>query len=235
MVWRHQAFWEGARAAVPIYAGFLAITFALGIAAHARGLSSGEVLLMSAVVFAAPAQFPAIELLPLGGHATQILLGTIFINLRFAVMSFALAPHFARVRTAMLALGAQFISLSTFALSFLRFQRQSAFDNFPYFLGVAIPSYICYLMGTVVGYHFGFRIPGGFEEGIRFIFPAYLSALLASELRDRGSVLLVAVAFLATPMVETLVPGWGLILTAVMVATGAVGLEEWWESASRSS
>jgi hypothetical protein len=28
------------------------------------------------------------------------------------------------------------------------------------------------------------------------------------------------------------VPGWGLILNAVIVATGAIGVEIWWESRS---
>ncbi|MFQ5656946.1 MAG: AzlC family ABC transporter permease [Candidatus Methylomirabilales bacterium] len=228
-------FWEGARAAIPVCFGFLGITFALGIAAHARGLSAGELFLMSAVVFAAPAQFPAVELLPLGGQALQILVGTFFINLRFSLMSFTLAPYFKRVRASLLMPAAHLISVSTFAVSFLRFQRAPAPDNFIYFLGVAVPSYTCYLVGTMVGYHFGVGVPGGFEAGIQFIFPAYLTALLAAELRERQAILLVVVAFLTTPLVERLLPGWGLILNAVVVATAAIGVEAWWESKSASS
>jgi predicted branched-subunit amino acid permease len=165
----------------------------------------------------------------------QILLSTLFINFRFAVMSFALVPHLKRLRTGGLMVGAQLVTMSTFAVCFLRFQRRSDHDNFIYFLGVAIPSYICYLMGTVVGYHFGVRIPAGFDEGISLIFPAYLTALLAAELRERRSIVVVGVAFLATPVVETLVPGWGLILNAIVVATAAIGVEAWWESALPSS
>lgn len=232
---RLASFREGARAAIPVCFGFFAITFTLGIAAHARGLPPGELLLMSAVVFAAPAQFPAIELLPLGGQAVQILLGTFFINLRFAVMSFALVPYFRRVRKAGLVLGAHLISVSTFSFSFLRFQRKSDDDTFAFFLGVAIPSYACYLVGTAVGYYFGVQIPAGFEEAIHFIFPAYLTAILAAELRERRSVLVVGVAFLTTPVFERLFPGWGLILNALVVATGAVGMETWVESTSPSS
>lgn len=225
-------FREGARAAIPVCFGFFGITMALGIAAHAAGLSLGETVLMSAVVFAAPAQFPAIDLLPLTGQAVQILLSTFVINLRFAIMSFTLAPHFGRVRKAALMPAAHLISVSTFAVSFLGFQKKSVQDKFLYFLGVAIPSYTCYVLGTAVGYLFGVRIPGGFEEGIQFVFPAYLSALLAAELKERQTILLVGVAFLTTPVVERLVPGWGLILNAVIVATGAIGVEIWWESRS---
>ncbi|MFQ5803415.1 MAG: AzlC family ABC transporter permease [Candidatus Methylomirabilales bacterium] len=225
-------FREGARAAIPVCFGFFGITMALGIAAHAAGLSLGEAVLMSGVVFAAPAQFPALELIPLGGQAVQILLSTFVINIRFAIMSFTLAPHFGRVRKAALMPAAHLISVSTFAVSFLGFQKKPVQDKFMYFLGVAIPSYTCYLLGTAVGYLFGVRIPAGFEEGIQFVFPAYLSALLAVELKERQSILLVMVAFLTTPVVERLVPGWGLILNAVIVATGAIGVEIWWESRS---
>jgi predicted branched-subunit amino acid permease len=232
---RIASFAEGARAAIPICFAFFAITFTLGITAHAAGLPSGELLLMSVVVFAGPAQFPAVDLLPLGGHGLQILVSTVFINLRFSVMGFALAPHFKRVRTAGLTLGAQLVTGSTFAVSFLRFQRRSGEDNFIYFLGVAIPSYACYLAGTVVGYYFGVGIPSGFDEAIQFIFPAYLAALLASELRERRMIVVAGVAFLATPLAERLVPGWGLIVNAIVVATGAIGVEAWWESTSQSS
>ncbi len=229
---RLATFREGARAAIPVCFGFFGITIALGIAAHAGGLSLGEGVLMSAVVFAAPAQFPALELLPLGGQAMQILVSTFVINLRFAVMSFALAPHFQRVRRAVLMPAVHLISVSTFAVSFLRFQQKSVQDRFFYFLGVAIPSYTCYLLGTAVGYLFGVRIPGGFEEAIQFVFPAYLTAILAAELKERQAILLVTVAFLTTPVFERLVPGWGLILNAVIVATATIGMERWLESRS---
>lgn len=229
------SFAEGARAAIPVCFALFAISFTLGITAHAAGLPAGELLLMSAAVFAGPAQFPAVDLLPSGGQALQILVSTMFINLRFAVMGFALAPHFKRVRTAGLTLGAQLVTASTFAVSFLRLQRQSGEDNFIYFLGVGMPSYTCYLAGTVVGYYFGVGIPSGFDEGIQFIFPAYLAALLASELRERWVIAVAGVAFLTTPVIERLIPGWGLIVNAVVVATAAIGVEVWWEGTSQSS
>lgn len=230
-----QAWWEGAQAAIPICVAFFAITFTLGIAAHASGVTLVEILLMSVVVFAGPAQFPAVDLLPLVGHGLQIILGTFFINLRFAIMSFALSPHFKGIRKGAMLLGAQFISLSTFAVSFLRYQRRSDETNLVFFLGVAIPGYTVYLLGTMLGYLVGLRIPAGFEEGIRFVFPGYLTAILAAELRELRTILLVVVAFLTTPLFEAAIPGWGLIVNAAVVATVAVGVETWWESASPSS
>jgi predicted branched-subunit amino acid permease len=100
---------------------------------------------------------------------------------------------------------------------------------------VAIPSYTVYLLGTVLGYLVSFGIPTGFEEGIRFIFPSYLTAILAAELREPRAILLVVTAFMTTPLCEAAVPGWGLIVNAAVVATVAVGVETWLGNASPSS
>ena len=93
-------FREGIKAAVPIWVAYISTSFALGISAKAYGLSPGEILLMSALVFASPAQFAALEPLASGKPALQILLITFLINLRFLVMSAAIAPYFGRVRRA---------------------------------------------------------------------------------------------------------------------------------------
>ena len=54
-------FREGVMAAVPIWIAFVPFSFALGVAAETHGLSLGEVVLMSALVYAGPAQFAALK------------------------------------------------------------------------------------------------------------------------------------------------------------------------------
>ena len=49
-------FREGVKAAIPVWVAYISTSFALGIAAKAYGLNLGEIVLMSALVFAAPAQ-----------------------------------------------------------------------------------------------------------------------------------------------------------------------------------
>ena len=55
------SFREGVKAAVPIWIAYISTSLTLGIAAKAYGLQVGEIVLMSALVFAAPAQFAALE------------------------------------------------------------------------------------------------------------------------------------------------------------------------------
>ncbi|MEK7378770.1 MAG: AzlC family ABC transporter permease [Candidatus Binatota bacterium] len=54
-------FREGVKAAIPVWIAYISTSFALGISAKAYGLNLGEIVLMSALVFAAPAQFAALE------------------------------------------------------------------------------------------------------------------------------------------------------------------------------
>ena len=89
-------FREGVKAAIPIWIAFVPYSFALGIAAKAHGLQLGETVLMSTLVYAGPAQFAALEPLASGKPALQIFLTTFLINLRFLVMSAAIAPYGSR-------------------------------------------------------------------------------------------------------------------------------------------
>lgn len=192
------SFREGVKAAIPIWIAFIPSSFALGVAAKAHGLNLGEIVLMSALVYAGPAQFAAVEPLGAGKPAVQILLATLLINLRFLPMSTALAPYFRRVARARLFLAAHFISASSFVLPYLRFQREerallsqpssegvqeNGERNLGFFLGVGMTSFSVWVAGTAVGYWAALRVPPGFEEGMKFILPGYFACMLATEMR----------------------------------------------------
>src|SRR3989338_211542 len=144
------SFREGVKAAIPIWIAYISTSLTLGIAAKAYGLQVGEIVLMSALVFAAPAQFAALEPLASGKPVFQILLTTFLINLRFLVMSAAIVPYFGRVRRSTLLLSSHLISISTFIIPYVHFQKQSGETepagaredqgrrNFQYFFGLAL-------------------------------------------------------------------------------------------------
>src|SRR3989338_1009401 len=118
------SFREGVKAAIPIWIAYISTSLTLGIAAKAYGLQVGEIVLMSALVFAAPAQFAALEPLASGKPAVQIFLVTFLINLRFLVMSAAIAPYFGRIKRAALLCSSHMISISTFIIPYVHFQKE---------------------------------------------------------------------------------------------------------------
>lgn len=150
-------FREGVRAAIPVWIAYVTTAFTLGVAAKAHGLHVLEIVLMSALVFAAPAQFAALEPLASGKPALQILLTTFLINLRFLVMSAAIARYFSRVKRTTLILCSHFISISTFILPYVHFQKlpsgsndtgESGRENLHYFLGMALTSFAVWVLSV---------------------------------------------------------------------------------------
>lgn len=233
------SFRAGVKAAIPIWIAYISTSFTLGIAAKAYGLHMGEIVLMSALVFASPAQFAALEPLASGKPALQILLITFLINLRFVVMSATIAPYFGRVRRAALFFASHLISISTFIIPYVHFQKQPreqvgadaieewGRSNFHYFLGLAATSISVWVAGTGFGYWAALHVPPGFEEGLKFMLPGYFACLLAVDLKGKGALLIGVASFLAAVPGALLNTNWGWLVTALAIGTAGWGIEKW--------
>ena len=237
---RSSPFRDGAKAAIPVWMAFIPVSFALGVAAKTYGLHLWEILLMSALVYAGPAQFAALEPLASGKSALQVLLMTVLINLRFVVMSAALAPYFRRVKRITLLLSLQLLSASSFVLPYAHFRQDSRSlsleetgRNLQYFVGVGLTSFSVWVLGSGLGYWAALRIPAGFEEGLRILLPAYFASLLTSELRGRTALLIGITGAVAAVPGALLNATWGWLGTAFVIATLGWGIERWIRRGSR--
>ncbi len=240
-------FLQGAKAAIPVWIAFLPTSFALGIAAKVHGLSFTEIILMSVLVYAGPAQFAALDPLAAGRPALQILLATFLINLRFLVMSSAIAPYFRRAKRASLLFCLHFLSASSFIISYTHFQKASAQPSSPenpeatgrrnlrYFMGTGSTSFLVWLMGSGLGYQAALRIPAGFEEVLKFLLPGYFACMLAVELRERSARLVGVIALFAAVLGMMLNPNWGWLVSALLIGTGGWWMEQWIRRDSASS
>jgi len=232
-------FREGVKAAVPIWVAFIPFSFALGVAAETHGLSLGEIVFMSAVVFAGPAQFAVLEPLASARPAMQILLTTFLINLRFLPMSTAIAPYFRRVRRVTILFYSHFLSASTFIPAYVRFQKESRLssgdekvettghDNLRYFLGVATTSFSVWVLGSGLGYWVALEVPAGLEEGLKFILPGYFACMLATEFKGRAVLLIGLASFFAGVPGAMFDPTWGWLATAFLLASVGWGIDQW--------
>ena len=233
------SFREGARAAVPVWIAFTTSSFALGVAAKGHGLHWGEITLMSALVYAGPAQFAVLEAFGAGKPVLQILFATLLLNLRFLPMSATLAPYFRGAGRLRLYFASHFISASSFVVPYFHFQRQKqasrpgetavprSDSNLGFFLGVGVTSCTVWVAGTAVGYWAALHVPSGFDEGMKFILPGYFACLLASEVKGRMAALVCVASLIFAVPGALWNPDWGWMVTALMVATTVWGMEEW--------
>lgn len=227
-----------------VWIAFIPTSCAMGIAAKVHGLSLGEIVLMSMLVYAGPAQFAALEPLATGRPVLQILAATLLINLRFLIMSAAIAPYFRGAKRLRLLFGAQFISASSFIIPFAHFQKQAAESapaevaknygdhNLNFFLGVALTSFSVWVIGSAVGYWAALSVPGGFDEALKFILPGYFACMLAVEIRERNAQWIGAASFFAALLGMALNPNWGWLATALAIATAGWMVDRWIRRAS---
>jgi predicted branched-subunit amino acid permease len=239
-------FFQGAKAAIPVWIAFVPSSLAWGIAAQANGLKLDEVILMSAWVYSGPGQFAVLVPLAEGKSSLQVLLAGFLVNLRFLPMSAVLAPYFNGVKRAPLLFASHVISASSFIISYLQFQKEreavssasdspqriEGYKNVAFFLGVGATSFLIWVLGTGVGYGIALGFPPGFEEVLKFILPGYFTGLLVVEMKGRAMPLICGASLLAAIPGALVSPGWGWLATAVAVATLGWALEQWKTRAS---
>jgi predicted branched-subunit amino acid permease len=233
------SFRQGVKAAVPIWIAFVPSSFALGMAANSYGLRWDEIVLMSALVYAGPAQYAVVEPLALGKPAAQIIIATVLMNLRFLPMSAAMAPYFRRVKRTRLLWASHFISASSFVVPYVRFQREEKSSessgetvekseaHLDFFLGIGTTACAVWIAGTALGYWAALKMPSGYEEGLKFILPAYFASVIAVDLRESIAVVVCAVAFVAAVPAALWNADWGWMVAAIVVATIGWRVEEW--------
>ena len=240
-------FRQGMKAAIPIWIAFVPSSIAWGIAAQDHGLSLEEVVLMSAWVYSGPAQFAVLGPLAEGKSAVQVLIAGFLMNLRFLPMSTALAPFFRGVKRRQLFLASHVISASSFIVPYMQFQKEKAstaagspnmkledgYGNLAFFLGVGVSSFLVWVSGTAGGFVAAFGFPPGFEEALKFILPGYFAGLLVVEMKGWAMPLVCFGSLVVAVPGALASPGWGWLVTAILVATLGWGLEEWKSRASK--
>jgi predicted branched-subunit amino acid permease len=168
----------GVRAGIApaIAAVLLAISF--GVLAQPV-MGSVAPIVMSVVVFAGSAQFAATAVLAAGGGAAAAIAAGILLNLRYVPMGIALAPWLEGGRLRRALTGQAMIDFSWAAAS----RGGGRFDP-PFMVGVTLPSYPCWVIGTALGVFAGNLIDDPQAFGLDALFPAFFLCLLAEgELR----------------------------------------------------
>ena len=84
-------FTRGMRVGVPIFLGYLAVSFTLGITAKNAGLSAFQATLTSLLVNASAGQYAAFTLMAAQGGYLEMALLTLVTNARYLLMSCSLS------------------------------------------------------------------------------------------------------------------------------------------------
>lgn len=218
----------GARDVAPTLPAVLPFGIVVGAAAVDVGLSAIEALGMSVIVFAGASQLAAIALIGGGAPAFVVVLTALVINLRHVMYSASLEPRYRDEGLGWRASIAYLLVDQVFVMAALKFGADESVNRRWYFLGLGLPVWITWVIGTAAGAVAGTAVPAWLP--LDFAVPMVFLALLAPAVESRAR----AAAALAGGVIA--VAGTGLPLNLGLLA-GAVGgiaagvlVDGWWGS-----
>jgi len=176
-------FRAGVRAALPSLLGLVPFGLVAGIAAVNAGLSPLQAVGLSAVVFAGASQLAAVDLLAQDASLAVVVVTAVVINLRMAMYSASIAPHFESLRRRWEVVCSYLLTDVGYALSITEFADSEGTSRLWYYLGAAGAIWAVWQIATVAGVFLGTGIPERWNVG--FAVPLVFLTLLVSEVSDR--------------------------------------------------
>lgn len=205
----------------------LGFGFVYGLSARQAGFSPIEALAMSVIVFGGAAQFAAVGYVASGLPWPGVVLLTGLLNARHLLYSAALGPWLREVPFVRRAVMAHLLTDEAFALAIAHFRRLGRTDEWGYWIGAIVSTFIPWNIATLAGVVLGGQIPDPGRFGIDIIFPAAMIGLAAGLITGRREVVAamvgagvgVVVALVTSPAVGIIVggivgPAVGLLLPA---------------------
>lgn len=217
-------FCEGVSDTIPLTFGIIPFGLAYGILGKSIGLSSGETITMSILVFAGAAQFICLPMFAEGTSLVMIGFTTLLINLRHLLMGASLAPYMKGLSMPFKALLSFGMTDESYAVTIQH--AQTGCYSSAYQLGSNATCYLSWVVSTIGGIFLGSRISDPLSWGLDFAMPATFLALLIPHLHDKVSVAVCFVAVVVSVGAAILIPGKWYIIIACLAAVMAGGLLE---------
>ena len=225
---RYRMFGAGFAAVAPMLPGVAPFGMVAGLTAAGAGLSMAQAMAMSIFIFAGASQLATLQLIAEGAIPAVILLTALTINLRFAMYSASLAPHFqylgARWRVPM----AYLLVDQNYALSINRFHRSSHqpgdFDHW-FFIGAGVALWLTWQASTALGAWLGTGVPRAWS--LDFAIPLVFMVLLVPSLRDGPHIVAAAVGGAVATVAAGMPFNLGIVIGALAGIVAGLACEQW--------
>jgi predicted branched-subunit amino acid permease len=219
-----RAFWQGVRDALPFLLVIVPFGMVFGVVADEAGWALPETLAMSVTVVAGASQFTALQLLTEQAPLLVVIATALAVNLRLAMYSASLAPHFGATQPWQRALAAYALTDQSYGISMNRYALQPQMtgpQKLAHFFGGALPVCVPWYAATWAGFVAGSAIPAGFA--IDLAVPVTFLALVGPALRDLPHVAAALVSVAVALALASLPYSIGLLIAAgAAMATGAL-------------
>ena len=217
----------GVRAVMPMVAAVVPFGVTAGVAGLDAGLGAELTLGLSLLVFAGASQLAALQLIDAGAASVLVVITALLINLRMLMYSAHLGPHFQHLGVGWRATMAYMLTDQAYAMTIPRLLADDPPPaNHWFYMGVALPLWVCWQLATAFGFWAGTALPASWELG--FIVPLIFLALLMPAVRSRPAAIAALVGGSGSVLGQGLPAGLGLTLGALAGIFAGVVAERVW-------
>jgi len=219
-------FRKGLQAGISIAIGYVPIALTFGLIAKTTGLTLGETVMMSMIVFAGASQYMSLSLLSLGTGIIEIILTTFIVNIRHFLMAASLNEKIEPDRVLNRVLYSFGITDETFSVA----ATKSGTITTGYMFGLNFIAYASWVVCSGIGFVIGAGLPQTLQESMSIALYAMFVGLLVPSMK--ASVKVVFLAVLAAcfnsifTMANLLSTGWSIVGATLLSAV----LVEWVET-----
>ncbi len=217
-------FKRGFKNGIPIFLGYLAVSFTFGIAARNGGLSSFQAILISATNLTSAGQFAALGVIAASSGYIEMALTQLVINLRYCLMSSSLSQRF---DPKMKSYHRYFIS---FGVTDEIFGVSSAYvhQNVPpaYCYGLIAASWPGWVGGTALGCISGDILPPSVLSALGVALYGMFIAIIVPPAKNNKVLLgvvvismLASLGFAVTPLLKEISSGFRVIILTLVIAS----------------
>ncbi|MBE6761375.1 MAG: AzlC family ABC transporter permease [Ruminococcaceae bacterium] len=215
-------FKKGVKDGIPIFLGYLAVSFTFGIAAKNAGISVGEAVLISATNVTSAGQFAALDIIANSASFIEMAVTQFIINLRYSLMSSALSQKISHKmpfwHRFIMSFG---VTDEIFALSANVEGKLSPFYSYG-MMSVAIPGWT---LGTLLGVISGSLLPQRALSALSVALYGMFIAIVVPPTRKSkilaGIVIvsmLLSFAFTKLPFLRDISSGFRIIILTIVIA-----------------
>ena len=218
-----QAFIRGMKAGVPIALGYFAVSFSLGIAAKAVGLTPFQGFLASLLNSASAGEYALFSLIGAGASLVELVFVTIVANGRYLLMSCALGQKFSEDTPLVHRFGVGFyITDEIFSLSITTPGKLNPFINYGA-IAVAVPAWS---VGTALGIVAGNILPANIVSALSVaLYGMFIACFVPPAKANKILLCAIPVCFLLSylafrmPYIGDLSEGTRAVILTVVIAT----------------
>jgi predicted branched-subunit amino acid permease len=165
----------GAKAMLPWLAGIVPFGLVIGVSAARADVPTFAGWLTGPLIFAGSAQVAVINLLDAGAGPVSVIVAALAINLRLALYSGVMAPHWRQTPRWWRAFAAYLLVDPSLAVGVAGYERHGDTERgHRFYLGGAVLLWLSWLVAIAFGATVGARLPGGLRLDV--VIPSSLQA-----------------------------------------------------------